>query len=128
MPEGTLAALRNDTPRKDDRLVLSFQFKGYLIQIGQNCFSNEKLIQEHPHKECLWMHAMAARGSHLVLCISGRPDPDETVIQYTASLALKHSHSEARSVSVALLKDLVKPDGFAVGVFKPVKSETVEVA
>lgn len=128
MPEGTLAALKDTTPRKNDDQVLSFQFKGYLVQVGQNSYSNERLVKEHPHRDCLWMHAMAARGSHVVLCFQGKEGADESVIQYAAHLALKHSHSEARTVSVAILKDVQKPEGFGMGAFKASRSVTVEVA
>lgn len=127
MSESVLADLKDDRPHKDDRQVLSFQFQGYLILIGQNSYSNEKMVKEHPHRECLWMHAMAARGSHVVLCTHGKGDPSAGVLQYAAGLALKHSHSEARTVSVAFLKDLAKPDHFGIGVFKPSKSMTLEV-
>lgn len=98
-----------------------------MILVGQNCFSNERLVAHHAHRDCLWMHAMAARGSHVVLCLNGNADPGDEVLQYAAKIALKHSHSEARTVSIALLKDVQKKDGFAIGVFKPSKSMTVEV-
>lgn len=128
MPESVLSTLRSQVPTKDDQQILSFQFKGYLIMVGQNCYSNERLVAHHPHRDCIWMHAMAARGSHVVLCLSSNSsDPAEEILQYAAKIALKHSHSEARTVSVALLKDVQKKDGFGVGVFKPIKSMTLEV-
>lgn len=127
MPESILAALKDDTPRKDDRQVLSFQFQGYLIQVGQNSYSNERLVKDHPHRNCLWLHAMAARGSHVILCTHGRDEPSSDVLQHAASLALKFSHSQARTVSMSFLKDMTKPDNMGVGVFKSSKSVALEV-
>lgn len=98
------------------------------MTLGKNSFSNERIIADHPHRECLWFHAMAARGSHVILCIHLRPEPTEEVIQYAARLALEHSHSQARTVSIALLKDVFKPEGSGIGIFKTSRSMSVEVA
>jgi len=123
----TLTELRDDTPTKDDRRILNFQHQGYIIILGKNSFSNERIIGEHPHRECLWLHAMAARGSHVILCIHDRPEPTEEVIGYAAKLALEHSHSQARTVSVSLLRDVFKPEGSGVGIWKTSRSTSVEV-
>jgi len=127
MPD-LMTELKSPAPRKNDRQILSFQKQGYVIQLGQNSYSNEKLVLEHPHKDCLWMHAMAAKGSHLVLCRHQKQDPSSDVLQFAAQLALKYSHSQARSVSVALLKDVSKEDHLAIGIFKVHDPMTLEVA
>ena len=127
MSNTILAGLRDDAPTKDDRRILNFQHEGYLIILGKNSFSNDKMIQAHTHKECLWFHAVAARGSHVILCLHDRPEPDETIIQYAAKLALKHSHSQAATVSVSLLRDVFKPDGAGIGVWKSSRMTSVEV-
>ena len=127
MSNAALAFLHNDTPSKDDRRILNFQHEGYMIIVGKNSFSNERIISDHPHRECLWLHAMAARGSHVILCIHERPEPEESIIQYAAKLALKHSHSEVHTVSMALLRDMIKPERSAVGVWKPTRAVSIEV-
>ena len=127
MSNAILEGLRNNTPTKDDRRILNFQHKGYMVMLGKNSFSNERLISDHPHRECLWLHAMAARGSHVILCLHERPEPSPDIIQFAARLALEHSHSQARTVSISLLKDLFKPEGSGVGIFKPSRSMSVEV-
>jgi hypothetical protein len=124
---GVLAALRDDTPSKDDRRILNFQFKGYRVILGKNSFSNERIIAEHAHRECLWFHAMAARGSHVILCLYNLPEPTEDVLQYAAKLALDHSHSQARTVMVSLLRDVFKPEDAGIGIWKTSRNETVEV-
>lgn len=127
MGSGVLASLKDDSPRKNDQDIATFQYRGYIVLVGMNAYSNEHLVADHPHKDCLWMHAMAARGSHVVLCSHSHEEPGEDVIQYAAKLALKNSHSEARTVSVAYLRDVYKPDGYGIGVFKPGKSAPLDV-
>jgi len=73
------------------------------------------------------MHAMAAPGSHVVICIHERPDPPEEVLQFAGRLALRNSRSEARTVSVALLSDLYKPEDVGPGVWKRRKEFSLEV-
>lgn len=70
---------------------------------------------------------MASRGSHVILCIKERPDPSELIIQYAAALALDHSHSQARTVWISLLRDVFKPDNAGIGVWKTSKAESIEV-
>jgi predicted ribosome quality control (RQC) complex YloA/Tae2 family protein len=127
MANALLQQLHDDKPGKDDRRILQYQHGGYIVMLGKNSFSNERLIADHPHKECLWMHAMAARGSHVILCLFERPEPSEEVIRYAAGLALEHSHSQARTVSVSLLRDVFKPEGSGVGIWKTSRSMSVEV-
>ena len=128
MLSGLIQKLHDEAPRKDDRNILTFQSEGYLILVGRNAYSNERLIADHPHRDCLWMHAMAARGSHVVLCIHDLQEPSESVLQYAMKLALDHSHSEARTVAIALLRDVFKPEGGGTGVWKASRYESREVA
>lgn len=127
MPNGILAKLHNAVPQKDDHNVLTFQFKTYVIQVGRNALSNERLIKDHGHPECIWLHALAARGSHVILCIHERLEPADEIIQFAAKLALDHSHSDARTVKIALIKDVFKPEGGGVGVWKTSQNTSVEV-
>jgi predicted ribosome quality control (RQC) complex YloA/Tae2 family protein len=121
-----LAELKGSEPSKDDSRVLHYQFKGFMVLVGKNAFSNERLIAEHPHRDCLHLHAMAARGSHVILCTNGKSDVSEDVIQYAAALALKNSHSQARTVSMSFLKNLEKIDD-QPGLWKSKRSVSVEV-
>lgn len=124
---GVLAALHDDRPAKDDRRILNFQTQGYHLTLGKNSFSNERIVSDHPHRGCLWFHAMAARGAHVILCIEGLPEPSESVLQFAARLALENSTSQARTVSVSLLRDVFKPEGGRIGVWKTSRSESIEV-
>lgn len=128
MSEAILSSLRDNAPAKDDRRILHFQNQGYLVIVGKNSFSNERIIIHHQtHPECLWLHAMAARGSHVILCSHGKPEPPESVIQFAAALAIRHSHSQARTVYVSLLRDVFKPEDSGIGIWKSSKFLSVEV-
>ena len=122
-----LDSLREEGPSKDIWKVVCFQKEGFSITVGRNSFSNEKMVSEHPHRDCLWLHAMASRGSHVVLCLNGKSNPGDHVLQYAAALALKFSHSEARTVSVSLLRDVFKPDNAGPGIWKTKRPILVEV-
>ena len=124
----TIDALRQEGPAKDEWKIVCFQKGGFSITVGRNSFSNERLVSEHPHRDCLWMHAMASRGSHVVLCLHGLAAPSDDVLQYAAALALKFSHSEARTVSVSLLRDVFKPDNAGIGIWKTRRPILVEVS
>lgn len=127
MVNAVLADLKGPIPDQDDRRVLTFRFNNYAIIIGKNSYSNERIVKEHPHRDCLWLHAMAARGSHVILCVHEMPEPEPTIIQYAAGLALKNSHSQARTVSISLLKDVFKPHDSGIGIWKTKRSISVEV-
>ena len=128
MSNTILDSLRQEVPAKDERKIVCFQRSGFPITVGRNSFSNELLVAEHPHRDCLWLHAMASRGSHVILCCFAKGNPTDDVLQYAASLALKFSHSEARTVSVSILRDVFKPENAGVGIWKTRRPILVEVA
>ena len=113
-----LASLRQEGPAKDEWKIICFQKKGFSITVGRNSFSNEMMVSEHPHRDCLWLHAMASRGSHVVLCCHDKDVPSDEVMNYAARLALKFSHSEGTTVSVSVLRDVFKPDNAGPGIWK----------
>lgn len=128
MPNPVLDALRQEGPAKDVWKSLSFQKQGFMITVGRNSFTNERIVAEHPHRDCFWFHALAAPGSHVILCVDGHPNPSEDVLAYAAALALKFSHSEARSVSASVLRDVFKPDDAGPGIWKTRRPIPMEVA
>ena len=120
-------SVKAEGPSKDIWKVVCFQKEGFGIQVGRNAFSCEKIVSEHPHRHCLWLHAMAAVGSHVILCVDAKAAPSDSVLQYAARLALKFSHSEARTVTVSLLSDVFKPDNAGTGIWKTRRPILVEV-
>lgn len=109
-------------PSKDNNRVIAREFKGYLVYIGQNALSNERIISEHKHMECCWLHALGARGSHVILCHAGIQDTfTDEAIRFAGELALRFSRSKAKAVMYARLDSVRKPPGAGVGVFHPQK-------
>ena len=86
-----------------------FEKKGYLIYVGENADANDQLVASHPHRRCLWMHAVAARGAHVVLCLDGRNDVPEEVLQYAGEITIRYSKTEGRAIKVARLEKVFKP-------------------
>lgn len=122
-----METLLDDRPAKDDSRILNFQKGGYVIRVGKNSFSNERLVADHPHRDCLHLHALAARGSHVIICFHGKSNPPEEVLMYAAELAIQNSHSQARTVSVSLLKNVFKPENAGVGIWKSSRVVCLEV-
>jgi predicted ribosome quality control (RQC) complex YloA/Tae2 family protein len=116
-------------PSKDDKNILAFEFNGFMIFVGRNALSNERVVKHHPHKECVWFHALGAKGSHVILCHSGSDESDfsDAAIRRAAELALKFSRSQARSVLYARLENVAKPPTGGVGVFHPTKTTQLDL-
>lgn len=129
MPNSLLSQLEsNGAPQKDANNVLCIQIDGFVAFIGKNAFSNERMISEHKerHDKCLWLHALAAGGSHVILCVDGKdPVPDE-VIKQAAKLALEYSRSRGTTVRLARLETLFKPEGAGAGVWRAKHFTTLE--
>ncbi len=115
-------------PSKDDNRLNVMEFQGLMIYIGKNALTNEKIVQEHPHRECLWLHAVGAKGSHVILCCGGkRLEFTDEAIQHAGAMALRYSRSNARSVWLTRLENVVKPKNSSPGVFFPSKQVLIEI-
>lgn len=102
--------------------MIAREFNGYMIYIGQNALSNEKIITEHPHESCVWLHALGSRGSHVILCHAGIHDTfTDEAIRFAGELALRFSRSKAKAIMYARIDTVCKPPGAGVGVFHPRK-------
>ena len=123
-----LSKLENGSSEgKDDDRVLTLQHRGFIIYIGGNAMSNERLINEHPHKTCLWFHAWGAKGAHVILCDNQVMAFDDEAILFAADVALRHSRSSLRAVNYAKVGELYKPENSQPGIFRSHRSETLEV-
>jgi predicted ribosome quality control (RQC) complex YloA/Tae2 family protein len=115
-------------PGKDNQKIKRYTFMGFHVYVGMNALSNEKLITEHEHKGCLWLHAFGASGAHVILCANGTGDVfDLPSKRYAASLALKFSDRSSKTISVAPLEDVYKPQHSRVGVFRTWRQETISI-
>ncbi len=115
-------------PGKDENRVIIREYEGYLIYVGQNALSNEKIVSEHPHRECCWLHALGSRGGHVILCHAEiHENFSDEAIKKAAELALKFSRSQGRSVMFSRLENVVKPPKGGVGVFHPRKTTQLDL-
>ena len=101
--------------------------EGFPVHIGMNALSNERLVKEHPHRDCIWFHAISGRGSHVVLCIQDRPEPVDAVVVAVARICLDYSKTEFNEVRYAKLSDVYKPDGAGPGIWHTKLKTTIEV-
>jgi predicted ribosome quality control (RQC) complex YloA/Tae2 family protein len=124
---GYLDKLNARTNGKDEERCAVLQQDSCVLYIGQNAISNEKMIYDHAHKECLVFHAFGAKGSYVILCSNESGHFTDGVIRFAAETAIKNSRSEMRAVTYGFLKDLYKPDDAPVGVFKWASSEQIEL-
>lgn len=116
-------------PGKDNNKIKRFTFMGFHVFVGMNALSNEKLITEHTHKNCLWLHALGASGAHVILCANDSDKVFDTQSKrYAASLALKFSNRGSKVISVAPLEDVYKPQNSKAGVFRTWRSETITIS
>lgn len=121
MPAEKLFA-RLDAPVSSPREVYNVQtiiVEGYSVQVGKNAFSNEAMIGEHKalHPKCLWFHALGAGGSHVIMCIHEKLEPNEQIIHQAGKLALEYSRSRGTTIRIARLEQLEKPLDSGPGVW-----------
>lgn len=97
-------------PRKP---YLSFRgCKGSEIRVGRNARDNDTLTFRESNGNDLWLHTDGSPGSHVVLVLAGRPEPDPEELLDAAHLAVHFSPlrgTRAADVHVARRKEVHKP-------------------
>jgi predicted ribosome quality control (RQC) complex YloA/Tae2 family protein len=121
--------LNNGSILIDDRNILSYDIDGYSVQVGRNASSNERLVSQHKlsHPLCLWLHALGATGSHVILCLQGRQSVPYETFRKVAKVALENSRSRGQSVRFAKLETVFKPEGASDGVWQSKPYEIFEI-
>lgn len=117
----------DNPPGKDEDRVIVLQKGSFVVYIGCNALSNESIVKNHPHRDCLVLHAWGARGSYVILCKKDHPGFSDDMIRFAAETALKHSKSELKAVSYGYLSDLAKPENVPPGVFRWVRVAQIEL-
>ncbi len=85
----------SDTTQKPFKEV---EFQGYVIYIGKNSKSNDKMLQSYTFKDDLWLHAKDVSGSHVIIKYqSGKVFP-KNVIERAAQYAAFHSKRKSDSL------------------------------
>ena len=92
---------------------LSFRgLKGSEIRVGRNARDNDALTFRASNGNDLWLHTDGSPGSHVVLVLAGRPEPDPEELLDAAHLAVHFSPlrgTRAADVHVARRKEVHKP-------------------
>lgn len=121
--------LKNEEARKWDRSkdISLFTKSDYPIYVGRNSESNDALISQHAHPACIWLHIEEGTGSHVVLCVDGKPEPSDDILYYAAGLAKRFSKSESMKIRYANLENVFKPQGATLGVWKSRVTALIEL-
>lgn len=107
---------------------MTIEFNGFMIYIGKNALTNERVVQEHPHRGCLWLHAMGAKGSHVVLCNGGKDlEFSDESIRRAGGLALRYSKSQSKMIIFTRLECIMKLPNASIGVFMPTQQVQIEI-
>ncbi len=99
---------------------------GFLILVGRNNTSNDRLTLRDAKKQDIWMHTHVIPGSHTVLVTDGKT-PSAAAMEQTAMIAAYHSKAREGAqvpVDYTEIKNVKKPQGAKPGfvVYEPYKT------
>lgn len=92
--------------------------KGSEIRVGRNASDNDDLTFHYARGNDIWMHTADTPGSHVVLVLAGKSEPDHEELVDAAHLAAHFSPLEQAArvrVHVARRKEVHKPRGSKPG-------------
>ncbi len=103
-------------PRKPYRTYVAL--RGSEVRVGKSAADNDDLTLHHARGNDLWLHTADTPGSHVVLVLAGRPEPDPEELLDAAHLAAHFSPLRGAlrcRVHVARKKEVHKPKGAKPG-------------
>ena len=107
-----------------------FEYEGYEIRVGKSSQKNDELLQQHSHKNDLWLHARGFAGSHVIIKnIPGTLVPQQ-VVEKAASLAAYYSKGKTNNLCPVIVterKYVRKAKGMAPGQVIVDKEKTIMV-
>ena len=89
-----------------------------MVWVGRAARDNDQLTFQHAKGNDLWLHTADAPGSHVVLRLPGKADPDPEEVLDAATLAVHFSplnETSRADVHVARVKEVRKPRGAKPG-------------
>ena len=92
--------------------------RGTEIRVGRNARDNDQLTFRHAHGNDVWLHTAESPGSHVILKVPPRAEPDDEDLLDAAHLAVHFSpQRDARRcpVHIARRKEVHKPRGAKPG-------------
>lgn len=102
---------------------------GFLILVGRNNLSNDRLTLKESKKTDIWFHTHNIHGSHTVLVTEGR-SPSNQALEEAAMLAAYHSKARESAqvpVDYTEIRNIKKPQGAKPGfvIYDPYKTAFV---
>ena len=104
--------------------------RGSELRVGRTARDNDQLTFRHAKGNDLWLHTADAPGSHVVLCLSGKGDPDSEEVLDAATLAVHFSplrEATRADVHTARVKEVKKPRGAKPGLVTLSGGKTLHV-
>jgi len=104
--------------------------RGSEVRVGRTARDNDQLTFRHAKGNDLWLHTTDAPGSHVVLCLSGKGDPDSEEVLDAATLAVHFSplrDAGRADVHTARVKEVKKPRGAKPGLVTLSGGKTLHV-
>jgi len=83
------------TDRKKDALheIETIEENDYVIYIGKNNRQNDMIVSKISSPEDYWFHSQNCPGSHVLLKMKNKKEPDEKIIYECCKLAKKYSNA-----------------------------------
>ncbi len=103
---------------------------GFQIYVGKNNKQNDYIISKIASKEDIWLHVHGNFGSHVLIKLKDKKEPDENIIYYAATLAAKYSNVNTDKKAEVLYckrKYIKKPPGAPLGYVTYENEKTVVV-
>ena len=126
-PEKTLASKQS---KKQTMNIMCEEKEGFLIYVGKNNKQNDYIVSKLASKEDIWLHVHGNFGSHVLIKLKDKKEPNENIIYYAATLAAKYSNVNTdKKVEVLFCKRkyLRKPPAAPLGYVTYENEKTVVV-
>jgi len=133
---GLLEARQESDERKRKAPAKRLPYKSFIgtrgseIRVGRTARDNDQLTFRHAKGNDLWLHTADAPGSHVVLCLQGKkePDPEEVLDAATLSVHFSPLREATRAdVHTARVKEVKKPRGAKPGLVTLSGGKTLHV-
>jgi predicted ribosome quality control (RQC) complex YloA/Tae2 family protein len=103
---------------------------GYTVLAGRTDADNDRLSLKIARPHDWWFHVRGLPGSHVVLQVGKRPEPDKSVLEQAAAIAAWHSKARnggITAVSYTQARNVRKPRGEKSGTVTIQKDRVLKV-
>ncbi len=104
------------------------EFEGYEIIFGKSAEANEEVTFILSEPNDIWLHARGVPGSHVIIKTKDT-EPKQSIIEFAAKLAAKHSKSKTNTQTVVYTKAkyVSKESGMSTGQVSVKNGTIIEV-